>query len=1613
MATTTLRDYQEKIAELLINGNTEEVIRHCTHILTIFPKNAIIYRYLGDALVNSRRWEEAIQVFRRVLTAYPDDYASHRNLAVVYTNLNQTDSAIWHYERAYESNNNDPTLVRNLLGLYQSRKKFEGSRLPITAGTAARQFKRNGLYNQAIDTILKVLKRSPRRVDLLLLLSQTYWEANRPVDAARTAIEVLKALPFCYEANKILAQLWLSQGRPSDASRYLSNMEQIAPYDALELIQNAPAPDHAVTLEEFNYQSMVQKASTSATLDWVGDFDESDAKDISISKPIFDKSEINSLKRSPAKTVNLTEAVNVEDTYVMSGVQPLGMTDFDDIPSEPASIPDTLPLNEGDDQADPMAWLTDQGFELVQGSSRAEQVASDDEEFVYSTDQNPDAWLDSNLLKTNNDPLDLLYAEDGTGITGLLSQPRKPAQVATVDLSLNQTDDDPMAWMNTPTGTGFTGLLGDRADNAPVPMEEDEYADLSASQAKRFTELDDPMAWMNTPGSGFTGLLGDRATSTPPATMDEGDAFDFDSIRNDVMNDHDETINTDALYTTVDDPLAWLQQTNSGVTGLLGQSAPLDQAQPTYQDESAEETFAESFDEDDFSDLSATQAKRFEDATDPMGWLQGTRTLEGKETQQFSFSSDTNPSRPNLYDFEEAGYTNRHADLTATQANRFVEVEDPLAWLSDSTNPRNEFDFGLPDTPAQSSPASVRATGWLQRAVTEEPSDSMDWLIAEPEISHNSTSNNPLDLPEWVRNRDKARSTSEVADSFGIVDDDSVSEDANEWLASAIEQTDPSAILLERDFTTQDELEQVWSDDSQAVRPQGLDDVFASLGYAPVPEPLADVSVDTPEEDFTWLNELQAEEIQRTANRMLDTGKLVWGQTEEDSFNPSEAAALIAAGEIPEWLAQAALTDTDQLTSTNEMSAFIERASEFGMVEMGDELEEASTDPSPLFDSFTKAQLSTSQHESPSPEEDSMLDWLNGYAQAPDDSESSEVESPYPNDFFGDANPDQSWQLAQEAQPDEAVASGSFTDWLNQDALPEEYRQEESTTPDWVLNIANSVEPDPLFNWQASSPSLPNMEREGNLDIDEITEVFDTLPDIQETSTNQIVISPTLETRRNTGYTPITPPIQPLRNDEFDASEYLPDLDESYMFEEHDPTPVAPVSNYVDNLPIGGLLSLDPATTHPDSEWLDFSFTPVASTQYAAPREFINEAENTLLSFPEEAMNMDIGQLQGADFSAQSAPMPLQRIPDWLTYDEDDVTLSEPIVPFAEPAPYPVPVPMPTPVARVDQPVATPPPAESFSFAQASLPEEEIMVDEPFAFGFGTTQLTDELPDQRDADDTFSAFGFAMPQQEYPTEGEPVADESFAFGFGTTQLTDELPDQPDADDTFSAFGFAMPQQTTSLEEEPAVDSFGFATHESDDAQSDEDLFGFLYEAEPDHDQVTNEQDALDWDALPLDGRLPADDLLSEDDQLSALDEVTTLYVDETPELEPIADVPDWLNAMVPGLDFNINEADNAPIETAFIELEQPTPVVNINESQAQSHPYDFQWLVDIVEEETVAVEQPKRRPRFIFSRPPLWLRRQQPTNTPNDEAPLQDVATEGSTSEPSWLSEVFDDDKQA
>lgn len=164
----------------------------------------------------------------------------------------------------------------------------------------------------------------------------------------------------------------------------------------------------------------------------------------------------------------------------------------------------------------------------------------------------------------------------------------------------------------------------------------------------------------------------------------------------------------------------------------------------------------------------------------------------------------------------------------------------------------------------------------------------------------------------------------------------------------------------------------------------------------------------------------------------------------------------------------------------------------------------------------------------------------------------------------------------------------------------------------------------------------------------------------------------------------------------------------------------------------------------------------------------------------------------------------------------------------------------------------------------------------------------------------------------------------------------------------------------------------------------EDDFGFG--DEPDSDTL----DLIDDWQSELDDRGDDDiDWLSEDeaageydDASQQLDDPPSRFADKTARAWGLADTeeladfvedeveltageaaPDWLNAMVPGLDSDTDE--DAP----------PDEGLAASQSAASSAK-DFDWVNDIVDEETSemkAAAPPPTARRFVFSQPPRWL----------------------------------------
>ncbi len=272
MSIVTLRAYLDEVRDLISKEALEEAIGHCKYILQSFPKNVAVYRSLGQALLNKARYQEASDIFQRVLSAVPDDATAHVAMSELYVEQDAIPQATWHLERAFEQDPNNQARKDKLRRMYEQRDGAAPDRVQLTRGALARLYYRGRLYEQATAELQAVLENESDRPDLLLLLAQTLWDNNHPVEAGETALRVLEMLPDALEANALLARLWLQLKRPSDASPFIERVQALDPFRALELLapDNLTAGDE-ITLPHLDWSARTNVAMLTDTPEWIQD----------------------------------------------------------------------------------------------------------------------------------------------------------------------------------------------------------------------------------------------------------------------------------------------------------------------------------------------------------------------------------------------------------------------------------------------------------------------------------------------------------------------------------------------------------------------------------------------------------------------------------------------------------------------------------------------------------------------------------------------------------------------------------------------------------------------------------------------------------------------------------------------------------------------------------------------------------------------------------------------------------------------------------------------------------------------------------------------------------------------------------------------------------------------------------------------------------------------------------------------------------------------------------------------------------------------------------------------------------------------------------------------
>ncbi|NDJ59750.1 MAG: tetratricopeptide repeat protein [Chloroflexi bacterium] len=1560
MPEISLRDYFSKLEPLLADGAADEVIQHCRQILRTYPKSAAAYRLLGQALVLNGRWDEASAAFRRLLSVIPDDHTAHLGLSEVYARKSRPDDAIWHLERAFEITPNDPHILGELRELYRRYQQINNAKVKLTAAAVGRQALNSGAYQQAIDVLRTAVERTPERVDVRLLLAQTLWASGAYIEAAETALDVLRVLPDCLEANRMLSALWLAEDRPSDAQRYLNHVESVDPYLALELVQGEPPADDAFRVEALDYERFAQNELTAARPDWLQAIP--DSEDAVTAAPVGGITETgwssriltNRLRAQPPAQPQPTrdEAADLLGDDWMAGVEPHTEADlmFDDV-------------DQIDDfaEADPFADL---GFDtdFIQAGAAAapdpeatnpippDFEAADD--LFGDFDAAPGAPTDDN----DDDPLGWLvrFGDADEDVQ---------AEAADADSSDWLRFDDepvfaPVDQADQPASLGET-QTGD--DDAALPdwmFAEALEADAGEAQAESSGQPDD--------ADDLPDWMLDAASPTNDAAAADLDAAADDSLPSWMLDDTLESSEMQAEADADDARPDWMT--------FDEYDAPTDQPdeQPAAQtDSAAYDLFADFPD-----DLAAAEVEPAadSDSVENMAWMQNLSDDADADSAADAAQDDDALSwmRDEIFLDEALGIeqlTDDISEITTRKTSQLVsaevEYEDSSAdaekrfdtdnlidssalWQDELPAAADAGDDDVPNLFDDDVPESVPGPKRGLTAMLQE-GGGLDWLSGQENTPDDTTSNED----DWLADFDNRGQLDSTA-AFAAGSD-----------ADAPDDSDFDLFGAGRDALFAD------TPDEPAARGHTgalLDSIdLNDLDDQPEEQ---DTMFDAPRFDGFDGNDSPGGFDQPGMN---DTDFGSDFQSDLDRFATSPGGAVDQPADTedrgtPDWLVGAAA---------------VGGAAAFASMSGGDDDKSADDDN---FDWLSDVPPDDQPGAAGSGGDDDDFSWLSD-AQPTDDEDMPE--------WLTGASPAEDQPAASPAEPVGSAGGGDDDDfsWLS------DVSGDDDDMPDWLAAAA------PTDDQPAASPAEPASS------IDDFSWLDNAQADDAQADDAQL--------------SDAAPAAQPAFGDSADTPDWLSALepqaddqptggdDELAWLSDDQPEFAQPTTDAL-NMPDSSdsveftmptTDALAPADDADTPDWLAAAAPTEAADQPAAPLDSSDDSFDWL-----ESSEDTVDQTGDTpDWLGELGPQADEQPDDQAVMADDlsDLFGSSALEPTDEPA-----------AESLGDPVDALADDDMPDWLAAAAPQPESAGDDDLSALFGaagdeTTVESVSPPPGDDTPDWASAFDQAqaptptsddfdwlteleggeaplpannITEAESPSEA-PVGDVAAA----ETQPQPVAEDDDDMPDWLTAISEG---ETGASAEPETTDEFAF---ESALANEDTlDLLGDLGDVRPtDVDQIELDSESgeiLSQDAINEPSAAAQPDATTAESAADTFDFDTFDFPEET-EAVPAQNAPDWLNAMVPGLD----------VETE-VGSEDAAPVAEDAPIDPETNAREFAWVSAMVDEEALqtAAETPWQ-PRFVFSRPPVWLRpTEDDTNTGSDDS-LPDWPTDDNTDLPEWL----------
>ena len=256
MAKVSLRIYNREIGTLIDQGQVDEAIGHCHHILKTFPKHLETYKLLGKAYLEAKEYKAASDIFSRVLISVPNDFVSHVGMSLIADETEALDNAIWHMQRAFESQPSNVAVQGELQRLYGRRDGVQPPKIRMTSGALANIYVQGELYAQAIAEIMSVEAKDPDRIDMQVLLANAYFHSGQRVEASQIASNLLAKYPYSFDANRILVDILPETSRAKNTQVYRHRVNALDPYAAFtkgSIFNIDKVPDAAINLERLDW----------------------------------------------------------------------------------------------------------------------------------------------------------------------------------------------------------------------------------------------------------------------------------------------------------------------------------------------------------------------------------------------------------------------------------------------------------------------------------------------------------------------------------------------------------------------------------------------------------------------------------------------------------------------------------------------------------------------------------------------------------------------------------------------------------------------------------------------------------------------------------------------------------------------------------------------------------------------------------------------------------------------------------------------------------------------------------------------------------------------------------------------------------------------------------------------------------------------------------------------------------------------------------------------------------------------------------------------------------------------------------------------------------------